>query len=136
LEKDCCVVLTVILRCVSKYIVMDVNTEKVRLAHDILKQAIESDEGTFVGEDDFEEKLSDPDYPEGQVFRWINCNLKIIREVLGRTQNGRTKRVVLRACNYMSNPDGSHGYSEEVAAKITGLSNKPVVEIKSRMEGG
>jgi len=100
---------------------MNENTKKVDLALEILKLAVERDEGISEGQDNFEDLFEKKDYPDEQVFRWLNCNLSMVRSVLGRAPEGRTARVVRRAFCYMTDPFGSHGYSRETGLRITGL---------------
>jgi len=95
--------------------------DDVEVAHLILKQAIEGDEGTLTADDQFESLLASPDYPEKEVHRWLNLNQEIISRVIQRSPDGKTAQVLQRAIHYVTDPEGSHGYSIETAKKIYGV---------------
>lgn len=95
--------------------------DEVDIAQLIIKQATEGDDGTLATDDQFESLFASPDYPDEQVHRWLNSNTEMISEVLQRSPKGKTARVLQRAIDYISNPEGSHCYSKETAKRIYGI---------------
>lgn len=99
---------------------MTSSEEKIYRAFELLRLAIEYDEGTIQGEDNFG-KLLIEDYPHEQVHRLLNSNLEMVSDAVGRFPTGRTAELLRRSVDYISDPEGSHGYPREVAEKIYGV---------------
>lgn len=88
---------------------------------EIVRLAVEYDEGTLVGEDPFDEELNVADYPASQVHLILNQSQPIPAEVLSRCPNGRVARIVKRSLDLITDPGGSHRYTRETALSIYGL---------------
>ena len=91
---------------------------KMNQAIQIVKQAVELDEGTWKNNDTFVDVFTAPNYPIHQIHLVLNQSGSITEEVLKRHPDGRLAQVVKRNLGYLE-----QFYEPETAREISRVKN-------------